>query len=153
MSECLKEFGKFNSFKLPGSPVLNRRTPSSQFVLDALKELEHPSAQDIVDWIRDKHPNTKRGGSLTSVYRSLNALVEQGELKPINFNDGHVRYEPISQNRDHHHHFICVRCNAVALLNTCPLEPFIKQLTPDFKVLYHNLEIFGHCTACQSKAQ
>ncbi len=129
---------------------MSRQTPSTKFVLEALKELEHPSAQDIVDWIRLKYPETKRGGSLTSVYRSLNALVEQSELKPLNFNDGHVRYEPIARHAEHHHHhFICVRCNSVTLLNTCPLEPFISELTPDVEVLYHNLEIFGHCAACR----
>ncbi len=88
---------------------------------------------------------------MTSVYRSLNSLVEQGQLKPLNFNDGHVRYEPIAHDaKVHHHHFVCVACHSVTLLNTCPLEPFITELTPDFDVHYHNLEIFGHCTSCKS---
>jgi len=123
----------------------NRPPKSARRVLAALQQLNHATAPDIMDWINRSFPTDKRL-SLTSVYRGLNHLVDHGEIKPLNFNDGQVRYELNSHH--HHHHLVCIACDSVQVLDQCPLEPVLAEVKNRFQVSYHNFEIFGRCEEC-----
>jgi Fe2+ or Zn2+ uptake regulation protein len=48
----------------------------------------------------------------------------------------------------HHHHLVCTRCERVQVVDHCPLEPMLQQLTDRFQVSYHNFEVFGLCREC-----
>ena len=115
----------------------------------ALQKLNHATAQEIADWINSQPKNLKRIG-LTSVYRGLNYLVEQADVKPLNFNDGMVRYE-LNHEGAHHHHFICTECNAIQALDICPFESALESHLPGASIHYHNFELFGLCAVCNGK--
>lgn len=128
-----------------------QRAPKSAVaVYNALQQLSHATANDIMDW--GNRQNTGKTMSLTSVYRSLNYLVSEKKVKPLNFNDGQVRYE-LNSHRMHHHHLICTACNKVELIDTCPFEAFLQSIRPQFKVEYHNFEVFGLCEHCNPAAE
>lgn len=126
-----------------------RTAKSTQAVLEALQQLNHATAPDVMDWI-NRSSGAKKV-SLTSVYRALNQLVAEAKAKPLNFNDGQVRYE-LNNQRMHHHHLVCTRCEKVQMLDSCPFEPILNQLVGKFQVDYHNFEVFGVCEHCQTTA-
>lgn len=125
----------------------NRAAKSTQAVLEALQQLSHATAPDVMDWI-NRSSGAKKV-SLTSVYRALNQLVAEAKIKPLNFNDGQVRYELNNQHM-HHHHLICTQCEKVQMLDSCPFQPVLSQLEGKFRVDYHNFEVFGLCAACMT---
>jgi Fur family ferric uptake transcriptional regulator len=123
-----------------------QRPPKSvRNVLEALQQLNHATAPEVQEWINRSTEGKKV--SLTSVYRALNQLVEECKIKPLNFNDGQVRYE-LNNRQMHHHHLVCTRCEQVQILDSCPFEPVLDQLEGKFTVQYHNFEVFGLCNAC-----
>ncbi len=123
-----------------------RLTKSHRAVLDALQQINHATAQQVVDWIKMTGRQSKEV-SLTSVYRALNQLVAQHEVKPLHFNDGFVRYE-LNTHHAHHHHMVCTGCNTIQVLDLCPYEAISKTLQEAFYVQYHNFEVYGLCRTC-----
>lgn len=141
--------------KVPSVP--ERRPPKSLApVLEALHTVPHATVQDVLDAV-NRQPGLVKKLSQTTVYRALNTLVESGQVKPIHFNDGQVRYElnfdhPSHGDHDckhHHHHFFCTACKAIIELDDCALAPYLDTLGQRFQVQYHNLEIAGLCERCR----
>jgi Fe2+ or Zn2+ uptake regulation protein len=80
---------------------------------------------------------------LTTVYRVLELLTKHRCAQPF-LVEGEVRYAFCSE--EHHHHFICLSCHAVAEIFDCP-EPVAADL-PQGQVQYHALDFYGRCSAC-----
>jgi Fe2+ or Zn2+ uptake regulation protein len=131
-------------FVLPMTSTSARLAKSTRNVLEALQQLNHATAPEIMDWVNRTSGDKKV--SLTSVYRALNQLVDDAQVKPINFNDGQVRYELNSHM--HHHHLVCTQCERVQVLDHCPFDEILQQLEGRFRVNYHNFEVFGLCQEC-----
>ncbi len=126
-------------------PLASRPPKSTRSVLEALQQLNHATAPEILDWINRASSGKKV--SLTSVYRALNQLASDSEIKPLNFNDGQVRYE-LNNRHMHHHHLVCTQCDSIEVLDACPFEQVLAQLEDRFRVHYHNFEVFGLCNTC-----
>ncbi|MEM0952098.1 MAG: transcriptional repressor [Cyanobacteria bacterium P01_H01_bin.74] len=124
-----------------------RPPKSAEAVLEALQHLSHASAPDVLEWINRKNADKVKSHSLTSIYRSLNYLASVSKIKPLNFNDGQVRYEVNSHN-DHHHHLVCTKCNRIQSVDVCPINDYLKTLKSKFMVEYHNFDVFGICHSC-----
>lgn len=126
-------------------PTAQRPPKSVRHVLEALQQLNHATAPEVQEWINRSTEGKKV--SLTSVYRALNQLVAESRIKPLNFNDGQVRYE-LNNRKMHHHHLVCTQCDQIQILDSCPFEPLLSQLEGKFTVQYHNFEVFGLCSSC-----
>ena len=120
-------------------------TKSEKQVLSALQKLTCATAEDIYFAINSGEKRKKIG--LTSIYRALKGLEKACEIKPVNFNDGKIRYDLNSEK--HHHHFICTKCHNVEIIDFCPYEFFKKELKEKYIVQYHNFELFGICKNCR----
>jgi len=108
---------------------------------------EHYDAEEIYLQLRKDQKNVSRA----TVYRSLEALVEQELVSKLDFGDGRMRYER-SQGRDEHHdHLICESCGKV--IEFFNLEMEAQQLAVceehDFTPTTHTMHIFGTCSDCQ----
>ena len=83
-------------------------------IIDILsKTTTHPSAEDIYLTLRQKYNNDNIG--LTTVYRTLEILVNMGIVYKFDFGDGRTRYE-LSEGPDgfhHHHHLVCISCGRI----------------------------------------
>lgn len=127
-------------------------TKGAQVVLDALEQVhELASAQDIYGRLRqsgDKAPG------LTTVYRSLEALVAMGYVQAVDLGDGEKRYEVVNPG-EHHHHLICDACGESNHLDLCMVEEFEEAIRSKygFQIKSHVLEIFGVCSSCQSHSK
>lgn len=73
-------------------------TPQRVAVLDALSKLNnHPTADNIIAFIRKYHPNIAIG----TIYKTLDTFVEKGILKKVKTEKDVMRYDSILDN--HHH--------------------------------------------------
>lgn len=82
---------------------------------------------------------------VATVYRSINLLVEEGWLVPVEIPAQPTRYE-IAGLR-HHHHFYCRKCKKVYDVEGCPSE--FDDLTPTgFELEAHEIILYGRCVAC-----
>lgn len=79
-----------------------------------------------------------------TVYRTLNSLVEAGELRTVEIPGAPTTYE---RAHHHHHHFHCRACARVFEVEGCPAG--IAALTPaGFRLEAHELTLYGLCPDC-----
>ena len=83
--------------------------------------------------------------SLSTVYRFIRSMVEDGSLSVVELPGTVALYEVAG--KAHHHHFSCVRCHRVYELEGCVNVQDLK-LPQDFRALSHELTISGVCSSC-----
>ncbi len=123
-----------------------RLTPQRIMVVEALHGArDHISAEDIFKLVREKYPYA----NISTVYRTLELLKEQGLAAEITLGDGITRYHPVESSR--HHHLICMVCGNTLELpdeELSSLRRIIKDkygFTADIK----HLAILGFCSKCR----
>jgi len=116
-------------------------------LLDSTRE--HYDAEEIYLELRQAQKNVSRA----TVYRSLEALVEQELVSKLDFGDGRMRYERSQGQDEHHDHLICESCGKV--IEFFNLEMEAQQLSVceehDFTPSTHTMHIFGTCSDCQKR--
>lgn len=108
------------------------------------------SAQDIYQSLIKGKNNI----NLSTVYRTLDKLVETKIINRINFEkENQSLYE--YNNNLHHHFLICKSCNKVIPIYSCPLENYEKKIENNynFEILEHHVEFYGLCENCKEKLQ
>lgn len=121
-----------------------RFTRQRQAVLEAVQQsTEHPDAARIYDDVRRIVPSI----SLGTVYRSLEALVEEGHLLQIQQPGMPTRYDA---RLDNHAHFVCDDCGQVfdVLTRIPDLVPLAASSLPRFQVSSARVEFHGRCSHC-----
>lgn len=122
--------------------VLERDTAQRRAIRSALERTSRPlSPREVLDVAR------RRVGSLgiATVYRTLNALVEDGWLVAVELPGEPPRYE--RSGKDHHHHFVCDECGRVYEVEGCPGG--ISAVVPDgFRLTRHEVVLYGACPSC-----
>ena len=88
------------------------------------------------------------GLGLTTVYRTVNALVDEGWLVAVELPGEADRYE--LAGKAHHHHFCCRCCGAVFNVSGCS-EGLEGLLPKGFEMEDHAIVLYGACEACCSK--
>jgi len=104
---------------------------------------------------QDLHARLRQGKSpmgLATVYRHLRQLQQQGLVRCRHLPSGEALYAPAERDE---HHLTCVDCGSTTTLDICPVHGV--HLDPmhlgGFKPLFHTLEFFGLCEACQRRQQ
>ncbi len=98
----------------------------------------HPSADWILTRARKKISNISRG----TVYRNLNQLVENGDIRVLN-DGGVMKYDG---NISRHDHLLCTRCNSVYDVDILPKDLDKKtQNLFNFDVKQISLTVEGIC--------
>lgn len=91
-----------------------------------------------------------RGDSvgLTTVYRTLQALLEAGEVDVVLRADGEALYRRCSSR--HHHHLVCRRCGRTVEVEGAAVERWARRVADDhgYTDISHTLEVFGTCPTC-----
>ena len=87
---------------------------------------------------------------LATVYRHLRQLQQRGLIRCRHLPSGEALYSPVERDE---HHLTCVDCGVTMALNSCPVHDL--QIPSDqasgFRLLFHTLEFFGLCGACQGQ--
>jgi Fur family ferric uptake transcriptional regulator len=86
-----------------------------------------------------------RSLGLATVYRTLNAMVQDGSLVEVELPGESPRYELAGKR--HHHHFVCERCNRAFEVDACPGN--MASLVPaGFALTRHEVTLYGACADC-----
>ena len=122
--------------------VMERATRQRDAIKAATLAAGRPlSAEEVLGVAR----TTIKTLAISTVYRTLKLLVEDGTLRVINLPGQNPRYE--MAGIDHHHHFQCSDCGRVYDLAGCPGE--LHRLAPrGFTVDHHDLTLYGRCSDC-----
>ena len=102
------------------------------------------SAQDIHDLLRRNGENV----GLSTVYRTLQALADSGEVDVLRTEDGEAIYRRCSTT--HHHHLVCRVCGRTVEVEGPAVERWADTVAGahGFRDVSHTLEIFGTCPEC-----
>ena len=129
----------------PTLPQGTRPTRQRRAVATALRSFDDfRSAQDIHDILR--HRGDPVG--LSTVYRTLQALADAGEVDVLRTDDGESVYRRCSTG--HHHHLVCRSCGRTVEVEGPAVERWAAR-TADahgFTDVSHTLEVFGTCESC-----
>lgn len=117
-------------------------TPQRLAILEAIVKLNnHPTAEHIIDFIRNNHPNI----ATATVYKVLDALVENNLLKRVKTDKDNMRYDAIMGK---HHHLYCSKSDRIEDYMDEELDKLIEDYfkrkgIPDFKIEDVKLQIEG----------
>jgi len=126
-----------------------RNTRQRAAVNSVFDELEgFHSAQEV-------HARMRAAGDtigLSTVYRAVQALVDDGELDSIRTDNGEAIYRRCSAR--HHHHLVCRSCGRTEEVEGPTVERWAGRVAEEhgFVDVRHTLEIFGTCAACHGLA-
>ena len=116
-------------------------TPQRMIILEAIYNSNHPTADDIIKYIRQKHSNIATG----TVYKVLDTFVQKGLIKKITTDKDVVRYDGLLI---HHHHLyssedVLIEDYIDEELDKILKEYFKKKRINDFKIEEITLQIKG----------
>jgi Fur family transcriptional regulator, peroxide stress response regulator len=117
-------------------------TPQRIAILEAILKLKnHPTAENIVEYIRKNHPNI----SVATVYNVLDALVSSELIRKVKTEKDIMRYDAVLES---HHHIYCSDSERIEdyydnELNELLEKYFEKKKIPDFKIEDIKLQIIG----------
>ena len=129
----------------PTLPSGARPTRQRRAVAAALQSFDDfRSAQDIHDLLRKDGQNV----GLSTVYRTLQALAEGGDVDMLRTEEGEAIYRRCSTT--HHHHLVCRSCGRTVEVEGPTVERWSDSVASDhgFTDVSHTLEIFGTCPDC-----
>ena len=122
-----------------------RPTRQRTAVAAALADIEgFRSAQEVYALLAAD--GTKVG--LSTVYRTLQAMADHGELDVLRTNEGEALYRRCSS--EHHHHLVCRSCGATVEVDGPTVEKWTRAVAAEhgYTDVSHTLEVFGTCANC-----
>ncbi len=123
-------------------------------ILEALESRpdRHLTAEEIYECVKIDNPDI----GLATVYRTIQLLTDLNLIDKLNLGDGFVRYEISSRNKEdahHHHHLICLNCGNVLTFEGDFMDDLENRIQDamNFKVVDHEVKLFGYCSECSDK--
>lgn len=122
-------------------------TPQRIAILKFLEgNTSHPTAEDIYTEIKKKYPTV----SFATVYNTVQALRDRGELLEITIDPERKHFDP---NPSAHHHIMCTGCGKIGDVfsdySTALALP--EEVTREFTVTGNHVDFYGVCAACAAK--
>lgn len=129
-------------------PVAGQARPTRQraAVAQVLAQTDgFRSAQELHAILRERGDRV----GLTTVYRTLQALADAGELDVLRTADGEAVYRRC-RTEEHHHHLVCRRCGRTVEVEGPDVERWAEKMGAErgFVDVTHTVEIFGTCPDC-----
>ena len=120
-------------------------TPQRIAILNYLKgNKSHPSAEDIYNAVKKQFSTM----SFATVYNTLEALRNKGNIQELKIDSNKKRYDP---DCSRHHHLICTKCKTIIDI----IKDFKLDLSNDlingYELLGNSIEFFGICRNCKGK--
>lgn len=118
-------------------------TPQRLAILRYLEgNKEHPSAEHIYKSVQKEFPTM----SFATVYNTLEALKNIGNIQELKIDPSKKRYDPDMSN---HHHLICKKCKSIVDVFKDFEITLPDELTDGFDILGNNIEFYGICEKCK----
>ena len=105
----------------------------------------HLSAEDVAARVREAAP----GVNPSTVYRTLELLVEEGLVRRTDLGSSRSFYEPAHEHP--HHHVVCERCGAVAHVHDDALGTLAASVeaASGYVLGEREITLFGLCRDCR----
>jgi Fe2+ or Zn2+ uptake regulation protein len=126
-----------------GIPVTAQR----RVVLEVVLECDdHPTADEVYAGVIERMPDLSR----TTIYRTLETLVQMGVITRACHPGRGVRYDPRTEV---HHHLVCLRCGAITDVFDSALDalPVPDTSQYGFAVQDFRVQLRGVCRDCSRK--
>ena len=104
---------------------------------------KHPTVDQIYIDLHKEIPTLSK----TTIYNTLNALLEAGIVKALNISDNETKYDIVT---DDHGHFKCDVCGNIYDFHI-KVDEFISEDLKDFKVRDRDVYLKGICPRCSKK--
>jgi Fur family peroxide stress response transcriptional regulator len=118
-------------------------TPQRIAILNYLNgNKSHPSAEDIYRAVRKQFPTM----SFATVYNTLEALRNIGNIQELKIDPSKKRYDPDSTK---HHHLICIKCKKIVDIHKDFRVNLPKEMAGGYEVLGNSIEFYGICRNCK----
>ena len=128
----------------------HKLTPQRYMILSVIEEAhEHLCLEQIVHRVQECNPQVNQ----TTIYRNLFLLQELNVIRPTYFPGKSLCYEIVSERE--HHHFLCMRCQAILHLD----HHLLTDLFDELQTLYHIHDLSlglldtGYCDDCWQTVQ
>ncbi|VAW67466.1 hypothetical protein MNBD_GAMMA09-1554 [hydrothermal vent metagenome] len=121
-----------------------RLTPQRLSILEFLEDnTDHPTAEDIFNGIKKTHPTI----SLATVYNTVQALNDIGELTELTIDSERKHYDP---DTSVHHHIVCTTCKKIAdvFVDYSASLRLPEEILSGFRVTGNHVDFSGICTGC-----
>ena len=137
--ERLKEI-----IKQKGLKYTKQREIILETILDSNK---HLSAEELYNLIQEKHPEEKIG--IATVYRAVSFLEKSNLISSISLDKDTKKFE--TNFKEHHDHLICIKCNKIVEFINHKIEKEQEEIAKNqgFKLLTHDMYLYGICKDCQ----
>lgn len=122
-------------------------TPQRIAILKFLEgNTSHPTAEDIYTEIRKKYPTV----SFATVYNTIQALRDRGELLEITIDPQRKHFDP---NPEPHHHIMCSGCGRIGdvFVDYSRVLLLPEEVTREFAVTGNHIDFYGVCSDCRAK--
>jgi Fur family ferric uptake transcriptional regulator len=132
----------------PPAEVRGRNTAQRSAVLAVMEESAHfRTAQDIYAELRAQGARV----GLTTVYRHLQKLADEGSIHALQTPDRQTAYRLCGS--EHHHHLVCTACGAGVEIPATEFEAWAEgeAALRGYSGVTHNVEIFGTCPECSAR--
>lgn len=127
--------------------MIKRNTIQYALVLEAVNKLQcHATADEIYNLLVKEHSNIGRG----TVYRNLQKLCENGEIRKWEIPGGADRFDHLCHD---HYHIRCTSCGYVFDVDMdymADLEKAIHDLQ-GFELTGHDIVFKGICPKCKDR--
>jgi Fur family ferric uptake transcriptional regulator len=104
----------------------------------------HLSADEIVERVRKRLPRVNP----STVYRTLEILVDDGLVLRTDLGGDRAYYEPAREHS--HHHVVCERCGRTSHLHDETLGDLRARIEKDtgYRLGEREISFFGLCPSC-----
>ncbi len=107
----------------------------------------HPTVEMIYEALAGKIPTI----SMTTIYNTLNALLDKGLVSAETITGSEVRYDSVTNP---HHHFLCLKCGKIIDIDIkCPLALGKRKTINGHRIKEVHGYFKGLCEACYRKAK
>lgn len=109
----------------------------------------HLSAEEVATHVQERLPQV----NASTVYRTLDVLVEEGLVRRTDLGTGRAVFEPAHEHQ--HHHLVCESCAVVAHVHDDVfggLAPCIEE-SSGFRLGDREVTLFGLCRNCEALTQ
>lgn len=129
--------------------MIKRNTIQRALVLKAVNTLQcHATVEEIYSLVVKEYPNISK----VTVYRNLNQLAENGEIRKLEVPGDADRFDHLCHD---HYHARCLKCGRVFDVDMDYIEDLEKRIKDahGFEFSGHDLMFKGICPDCKTKSQ
>lgn len=117
-----------------------------QIIIELLNQNKHHwTSQQVFEQIKPRLPAVNQ----STVYRSLERLVNLGKVSVSDIGTGSLVYELVGSGL--HHHLVCQSCHQIINLSNIEVAEFFGKIEDEshYQIITNHLILYGICPECQ----